>query len=568
MSFIRRALCILILFAGMYAVAADQLLHAQTAARPAASPPATAPVGLPGIDALAALKYRSIGPSFGGRVSRVAGVAGDPSTFYAATASGGVWQSVDGGLTWKPVFDSQPVSSIGSLAIAPSNPKVIYVGSGEANIRGNVAAGNGIYRSLDGGKTWTHVWTEEGQIGTMVVHPTNPDVAYAAVLGRTFGPNPQRGIFRTRDGGRTWQQVLTRNADTGASDVAMDPNNPNVLFAGFWQARRRPWDLTSGGPGSSLYVSRDGGDTWTELRGKGLPEGIWGKVGVAIAPSDSRRVYALIEAEDGGLFRSDDAGDTWTHISKDRKVRQRPWYYSTMTVNPSNPDDVWFPQVPMVRTIDGGRTLKTVSGFRHGDHHDIWIDPRNPRRMIDGNDGGVELSNDGGETWTPVLLPLGQFYHVTTDTRVPFRVAGAMQDLGTVQGPINSLTRAGLTNAHWYDVGGGEAGHVVSKPDDPDVVYAGEYLGYISRYDDRTKQARNVRYVSGKRIGPWRRGPQVPVSVDGAHRRIAARSERRLSRRERVVQNDGRRPDVVGHQRRSDPERSIEAGVVRGPDHR
>jgi len=476
----------------MYAVAADSLLHAQAPAPPAASAPARAPVGVPGIDALAALKYRSIGPSFGGRVSRVAGVAGDPSTFYAATASGGVWQSVDGGLTWKPVFDSQPVSSIGSLAIAPSNPKVIYVGSGEANIRGNVAAGNGIYRSLDGGKTWTHVWTEEGQIGTMVVHPTNPDVAYAAVLGRTFGPNPQRGIFRTRDGGRTWQQVLTRNADTGASDVAMDPNNPNVLFAGFWQARRRPWDLTSGGPGSSLYVSRDGGDTWTELRGKGLPEGIWGKVGVAIAPSDSRRVYALIEAEDGGLFRSDDGGDTWTHISKDRKVRQRPWYYSTMTVNPSNPDDVWFPQVPMVRTIDGGRTLKTVSGFRHGDHHDIWIDPRNPRRMIDGNDGGVELSNDGGETWTPVLLPLGQFYHVTTDTRVPFRVAGAMQDLGTVQGPINSLTRAGLTNAHWYDVGGGEAGHVVSKPDDPDVVYAGEYLGYISRYDDRTKQARNV----------------------------------------------------------------------------
>ena len=399
---------------------------------------------------------------------------------------------MDGGLTWKPVFDSQPVSSIGSLAVAPSNPKVVYVGSGEANIRGNVAAGNGIYRSLDGGKTWTHVWTEEGQIGTMVVHPTNPDVAYAAVLGRAFGSNPQRGIYRTRDGGRTWQQILAKNADTGASDVAIDPSNPNVLFAGFWQARRRPWDLTSGGPGSGLHVSRDGGDTWAELRGHGLPEGVWGKVGVAVAPSDSRRVYALIEAEDGGLFRSDDGGETWSHASKDRKVRQRPWYYSTMTVNPSNPDDVWFPQVPMVRTIDGGRTLKVVSGFRHGDHHDIWIDPRNPRRMIDGNDGGVELSNDGGETWTPVLLPLGQFYHVTADSRVPFRVAGAMQDLGTVQGPINSLTRAGITNAHWYDVGGGEAGHVVAKPDDPDIVYAGEYLGYISRYDHRTGQARNV----------------------------------------------------------------------------
>jgi photosystem II stability/assembly factor-like uncharacterized protein len=446
----------------------------------------------PVVDAFKALKYRSIGPAQGGRVSRVAGIPGDPSTYYAATASGGVWKSVDGGLTWKPVFDDQPTSSIGSIAVSPSSPHIVYVGSGEANIRGNVAPGNGIYKSIDAGRTWTRVWAQEGQIGTLVVHPTNPDVAFAAVLGRAFGPNPERGVYRTRDGGRTWQRVLEKDADTGASDVAFDPANPNIVFAGLWQARRRPWELVSGGPGSGLHVSRDGGDTWKALTGDGLPAAPWGKVGVAVAPSDSRRVYAVIEAEQGGVFRSDDGGSTWKRASGDRKIRQRAWYYSTLTVNPSNPDDVWFPQVGMVRTRDGGRTLQYVEGFRHGDHHDLWIDPTNPRRMIVGNDGGVELSSDGGETWAPVMLPIGQFYHVSVDSRVPFRVAGAMQDLGTAQGPSNSLGRGGILPGDWYDVGGGEAGHVVSKPDDPDIVYAGEYLGYISRYDHRTRQARNV----------------------------------------------------------------------------
>ena len=462
------------------------------AQNPEAAKPPQQPSGLPSVDAFKALKYRSIGPAQGGRVSRVAGVPGDPSTYYAATASGGVWKSVDGGLTWKPVFDDQPTSSIGSITVSPSHPNIVYVGSGEANIRGNVSAGNGIYRSVDGGRTWTHVWVQEGQIGTIAVDPSNPDIAFAAVLGRAFGPNPERGVYRTRDGGRTWQRVLAKDADTGASDVALDPSNPNIVFAGLWQARRRPWELVSGGPGSSLHVSRDGGETWKALSGDGLPEGPWGKVGVSVAPSDGRRVYALIEAKDGGLFRSDDGGEHWTRASGDRKVRQRAWYYSTITIDPVNPDRAWFPQVGMVRTIDGGRTLKYVSGFRHGDHHDLWIDPRNPKRMIDGNDGGVELSNDGGETWAPVMLPLGQFYHVSADSRVPFRVAGAMQDLGTAQGPSDSLGTGGILAGDWYDVGGGEAGHVVSKPDEPEIVYAGEYLGYISRYDHRTRQARNV----------------------------------------------------------------------------
>jgi photosystem II stability/assembly factor-like uncharacterized protein len=463
------------------------------AARPAHdASPATSGGTLPAVEAFKALEYRSIGPAQGGRVTRVAGIPGDPSTYYAATASGGVWKSIDGGLAWTPIFDDQPTSSVGSISVAPSDPNVVYVGSGEANIRGNVVPGNGIYKSIDAGKNWTRVWAQAGQIGTLIVHPTKPDVAFAAVLGHAFGPNPERGVYRTRDGGATWQRVLEKDADTGASDVAFAPGNPNVVFAGLWQARRRPWELVSGGPGSGLHVSRDGGDTWKEITDAGLPARPWGKIGVAVSASDPRRVYALIEAEQGGLFRSDDGGETWRRASADRKVRQRAWYYSTLTINPANADDVWLPQVGMVRTIDGGRTLEYVGGFRHGDHHDLWVDPQNPRRMIDGNDGGVELSSDGGETWTPVFLPIGQFYHVSADTRVPFRVAGAQQDLGTAQGPSNSLGSGGIAPGDWYDVGGGEAGHVVSKPDDPDIVYAGEYLGYVSRYDHRTHQARNV----------------------------------------------------------------------------
>ncbi len=448
-----------------------------------------------GPDEFPGLAYRLVGPPAGGRVSRVAGVPGDPLTCYAATASGGVWKSTDGGVRWKPLFDQQPVSSIGSIAVAPSDPSVVYVGSGEANVRGNAAEGNGIYKSTDAGKTWTHVWREGGQIGTMVVHPKDPDVAFAAVLGKPFGPNPERGVYRTTDGGQTWEKVLFRDDDTGASDVVLDPVDPNHVFAGFWQMRRRPWELVSGGPGSGLAVSPDGGDTWTWLTGNGLPDGLWGKVGVAVAPSDSRRVYALIEAEEGGLFRSDDGGESWTRASGHRALRQRAWYYSTLTVDPTNPDVVWFPQVPLLRTIDGGATIKRVKGPHHGDHHDIWIDPEDPRRILNANDGGVDVSTDGGETWYAAPLPISQFYHVSVDGSVPYRVSGAMQDLGTASGPSNSLSTAGITLGDWYGVGGGEAGYTAHDPSDPDIVYAGEYLGILTRYDHRTRQARYV--------GPW-----------------------------------------------------------------
>ncbi|HEV8578769.1 MAG TPA: glycosyl hydrolase [Thermoanaerobaculia bacterium] len=457
-------------------------------------------------------KYRLIGPAWGGRVARATGVPGNPSVYYAATASGGVWKSANGGLSWSPVFDEQAISSMGSIAIAPSDPNVVYAGSGEANIRGNVAAGNGIYKSIDAGKTWTHVWKQEGQIGEMVVHPKNADVAFAAVLGHAFGPNPERGVYRTRDGGKTWEQVLKKDAETGASSVALDPSNPNVVFAGLWQARRRPWELTSGGPGSGLWVSRDGGSTWKQLTGKGLPEGIWGKVGVAVAPSDGRRVYALIEAEKGGLFRSDDGGESWTLATADRKLRQRAWYYTTLTVNPANPDEIWAPNVPLLKSIDGGKTFEIYNapGLNHGDYHDIWIDPLNARRMIASDDGGVYITTDGGESWLDPNLPIGQFYHVSADNRIPFHVAGPLQDIGTAQGPSDSLTRGGVPNSFWHGVGGGEAGWVVSDPSDPNIVYAGEYLGYLSRYDHRTGEQRDV--------SPWPENPSGHGGEDMRYR--------------------------------------------------
>jgi photosystem II stability/assembly factor-like uncharacterized protein len=451
----------------------------------------------------AAAKYRLVGPFAGGRVSRACGVSGDPLTYFAATASGGVWKSSDGGLTWKSVFDDQPTSSVGSIAVAPSDPNVVYVGTGEANIRNNVSPGAGIFKSTDGGKSWKHVWKKSGQIGTIAVHPRNPDICFAAVLGHAFGPNSERGVYRTKDGGKNWERVCFKNDEAGASDVCIDPNNPRVVFAGFWQARRRPWELTSGGPGSDLFVSRDGGDTWESLanparkaggdeKPNGLPPKPWGKVGVAVAPSNSQRVYAIIEAEKGGLFRSDDGGETWSLASDSRLLRQRAWYYSTLTVHPANADTVFAPQVPLLKSGDGGKTFAKIAQGVHGDHHDLWIDPKNPQRMINSNDGGVAITADGGKTWATPALPISQCYHVSADTRTPYRVMSCLQDLGSASGPSNSLKKGGIVPGDWYPVGGGEAGFAVADPTDPNIVYAGEYGGIMTRYDHRTGQARNV----------------------------------------------------------------------------
>ncbi len=473
-----------------------------TATRPATgASPAAAPAGHPTSEPLSpeeqakgplrGLEYRLVGPAIGGRVARVTGVPGDPSTWFAATAAGGVWRSTNGGTDWEPVFDGQPVSSIGSIAVAPSDSNVVWVGAGEANIRGNVGKGNGIYRSTDGGKTWSHVLVLDGQVGALAVDPRDADVAYAAILGSPFGPGPDRGVYRTRDGGRSWKKVLYVDERSGASDVALDPHNPRTLFAGFWQARRYPWALESGGPGSGLWVSHDGGDSWKRLQEHGLPDGIWGKVGVRVAASDPQRVYALIEAEEGGLFRSDDGGESWDLVNGSRGLRQRAWYYTCLTVDPTRADVVWFPQVSMLETIDGGATVRSVKGGGW-DYHDVWIDPTEPRRMIVGSDAGVSLSTDGGATWHRPPMSIAQLYHVSADNRVPFHVMSAAQDWGTVSGPSNSLHSGGILLSDWHGVGGGEAGHVVAEPDDPDVVYAGEYLGIITRFDERTGTAAQV----------------------------------------------------------------------------
>jgi photosystem II stability/assembly factor-like uncharacterized protein len=443
-------------------------------------------------DVLANLKYRSIGPPAGGRVSRAVGIPGDPRIYYAATASGGVWKSTDGGIRWVPIFDEMPVSSIGSIAVAPSDANVVYVGSGEANIRGDVAAGNGIYKSTDAGKTWKRVFVQEGQIATMEVHPKNADVAFAAVVGHAFGPNPERGVYRTKDGGESWEKVLFVDEDTGASDVSIDPTNPRIVFAAMWEARRSPWSLVSGGDTGGVFVSRDSGDTWKKIEGTGLPEGVTGRIAVDVAPSDPRRVYALIEAEKGGLFRSDDGGENWKQVNGERYLLIRPWYFTHLTVDPTNADVVWAPSLQMLKSIDGGATFKTVKGIHHGDHHDVWFDPGDSRRIIASNDGGVDVSVDGGESWYAPGLPISQFYHVNVDDRIPYHVHGNMQDLGTASGPSNSLSRSGITRFDWHDVGGGETGHTASVPGEPGIVYAGEYFGYLSRYDHRTRQARHV----------------------------------------------------------------------------
>ncbi|MFZ0297582.1 MAG: hypothetical protein WAM13_04480 [Candidatus Sulfotelmatobacter sp.] len=439
------------------------------------------------------MKYRLIGPFRGGRSLTAAGIPGDPTTYYFGATGGGVWKSTDGAMTWSSVFDKEGSSSIGSLAVANSDHNTLYVGTGEACIRGNIAQGDGVYKSLDAGKTWKNVGLHDSRaIGKVIINPNNPDIVFVAALGHPYGPNTERGIFRTTDGGKTWDKVLYKDENTGAIDVAFDPHNPNILFAALWQARRTSWSLADGGPGSGLYRSNDGGTTWKRLEEHGLPKGPYGRIGIAVG-ANSERVYALIEAHnpDGGLYRSDDGGETWEIVNPSHSLWQRPWYYMHIIADPRDENTIYIMDVDAYKSTDGGHLFNKIK-IPHGDNHGLWIDPRDTRRMIASNDGGVTVTLDGGKNWTREdNQPTAQFYHVITDSAVPYRVYGAQQDSGTVA--IASRSDDGsIDRSDWYDVGGGEAGYIAPYPPDPNIVYAADYQGNITRFDKHIGQVKSI----------------------------------------------------------------------------
>jgi len=445
-------------------------------------------------DLLKAIEFRLVGPFRGGRVGAVAGDPAAPSVFYFGSTGGGVWKTTDGGVYWENVSDGFfQRASVGGLAVAASDPNVIYAGMGESCIRGNVSHGDGVYRSTDAGKSWSHLGLADTRhIAKVRVHPTNPNTAYVAALGHAFGPNQERGVFRTYDGGKSWDQVLFRSPDAGANDLSMDPHNPRILYASFWEARRGAWSLTSGGPGSGLFKSTDAGDTWTEIsRNKGLPKGVLGKIGVSVSGAQSDRVYAIVEADDGAVFRSDDGGETWDRLSDDRNLRQRAWYYHHVIADPRDPETVWVLSMETWKSNDGGQTFVEFP-IPHGDNHDLWIDPNDTRRMIEGNDGGATITFNGGATWSSLYnQPTAELYHVTTDSRTPYRLHGAQQDNTTISVPSRSPLIA-ITNSEAWDIGGGESGYIAVRPDDPNIIFAGSYLGFLTRYDHRTGQAASI----------------------------------------------------------------------------
>ncbi len=494
---------------------------------------ATATAQLDSPDALSPLHFRHIGP-VGNRVSAVAGVTADRFVYYVGAASGGIWKTEDGGLTWAAVFDDQPAHAIGALEVAPSDSQIVWAGTGEPHIRSNVSIGNGAYKSSDGGATWSYMGLDAtGRISDIAIHPRDSDVVYVASLGHGHAPQDERGIYRTTDGGATWELVLHVDENTGASDIEMDPNNPRILFAGMWQISINTWGRESGGPGSGIHMSRDGGDTWRRLEGNGLPRLPVGKIDVCMTPIDSRRIYALIETgdgvpwhdqatESGELWRSDDGGHQWRLVNHDRNLAGRSAYYNNCFVAPDDPDEAYFLASSFAYTLDGGLSAET-SGFgafggggSHmqapgGDHHDMWIDPGDGNRMIVGHDQGLSISENRGKSWNRVQLPIAQMYHVTADTAVPYYVYGNRQDGPSFRGPSNSRTGGffggGISRGMWHSVGGGESGFATPDPTDPDVIWssasgAGARGGIVVRYRESTRQFRGVE-VWPESTGGW-----------------------------------------------------------------
>ncbi len=453
--------------------------------------------------AFAGMRWREIGPYRGGRSVAVAGSASRVNEYYMGTTGGGVFKTTDGGLSWQPVTDKYFGGTVGAIEVSNSNPDIVWVAGGEGDIRGNAAPGDGVWVSKDGAKTWTRIpfFDPKNHVKRVRIHPTNPDIVWIGVLGHAFGTNAQRGVFKTTDGGKTWRKVLYRDDATGISDLILDPNDPNVLYAAFWHAYRTPWSLNSGGPGGGLFKSTDGGETWKEITANpGLPTGLWGKVGIAVSPAKSSRVWALIEADSGGVYRSDDGGATWTYLNRERKLRQRAWYYSRIVADPKDTNVVYALNVSWFRSKDGGKTFPQNIRVPHGDNHDLWIAPNDTSRMIEANDGGANVSVNYGHTWTAESFATAQFYHVTTTNHFPYHICGAQQDNSTLCGP--SRKAGGITIGDWQEAGGGESGYIAASPTHPDIVFAGSYGGLLTRKDMRTGLTWDVN--------PW---PDNPMGI-------------------------------------------------------
>jgi photosystem II stability/assembly factor-like uncharacterized protein len=441
-------------------------------------------------DSLEGMKWRLVGPFRGGRVEAVVGLPGNPDVYYFGAVAGGVWKTTNGGASWTPIFDKEPDPSIGAIAIAPSDPNVIYVGTGEPCFRGDITYGDGMYKSVDAGKTWTHIGLEDSRhIARILIDPHDPDIVYVAALGHAFGPNEERGVFKTTDGGKTWQKILYKDDKSGAVDVEFAGGNSHLLYAALYQVVRKPWDIISGGPGSGLYKSTDGGSTWQQIKGHGFPDVLLGKIGIATSAADPQRVYALVEAanDKGGVYVSHDQGESWQFVTGDHRFIQRAFYYIHIFADPSDADRIYILNVGSYRSTDAGKTWEQIR-VPHGDNHALWIDPENPKRLIAGNDGGATISVDATSTWTPEdNQPTAQFYHVAADDQYHYYLYGAQQDNSTVA--IASSTDHGyIGRQDWYDVGGGESGYIAPEPDG-NIVYAGGNYGIITRWNKQTEQA-------------------------------------------------------------------------------
>ena len=453
-------------------------------------------------------EWRNIGPNRGGRSLSSMGSPGRPNEYYFGATGGGLWKTTDGGNTWFPVTDGKITSSsIGAVAVAETNPDIVYIGGGETQLRGSITQGDGVYRSTDGGETWRHVGLRETQaIARIRIHPTDPDIVYVAALGHPYGDNEQRGIFRSKDGGNSWEKILYKSPKAGGVDISIDRTNPKVIYASLWQVYRRAWKMWGGGPFSGIYKSTDGGDTWTELtKNPGMPEGPIGKIGMAVSPADANRVWAIVEASEGGVFRSDDGGKSWERTNDDRKIRQRHFYYSRIVADPWDRETVYALNTRLYKSTDGGVTFDTQISTPHGDQHDLWIDPNDPKRMTNSNDGGGNVSINGGETWTEQDYITTQLYHVNVTNDFPYHVCGAQQDNSTVCVPSdgwNNMQARGPNHGWYYSAGGGESGYITQHPSKLDIFYAGSQGALLTRYDRSTGQIRDIqvypRFFSGE----------------------------------------------------------------------